>query len=41
MVLQVPVVILAGIAGGAAIGAITGFLKARFGIHEVLSLIHI
>lgn len=39
MVLQVPVVILAGIAGGAAIGAITGFLKARFGIHEVITAI--
>ena len=35
MVLQVPVVILAGIAGG----AITGFLKARFGIHEVITAI--
>ena len=33
MVLQVPVVILA------AIGAITGFLKARFGIHEVITAI--
>ncbi len=27
-----PVVILAGVAGGALIGAITGFLKSRFGI---------
>ena len=35
MVLQVPVVILAGIAGGAAIGALT----ARFGIHEVITAI--
>ena len=33
MVLQVPVVIRA------AIGAITGFLKARFGIHEVITAI--
>lgn len=39
MFLQIPVVVLAGVAGGALIGAITGFLKARFGIHEVITAI--
>lgn len=39
MPLQIPVVILAGVAGGAIIGGITGFLKARFGIHEVITAI--
>lgn len=38
-VVQIPVVILAGIAGGALIGFITGFLKAKFGIHEVITSI--
>ena len=37
--IQIPVVILAGVAGGALIGAITGFLKSRFGIHEVITAI--
>lgn len=39
MVLQIPVVVLAGVLGGAIIGSITGFLKARFGIHEVITAI--
>ncbi len=39
MPLQVPLVLLAGIVGGAAFGAFTGWLKARFGIHEVISSI--
>ncbi|QWT17398.1 ABC transporter permease [Collinsella sp. zg1085] len=39
MPLQIPLVILAGIAGGACIGAIAGGLKARFGIHEVITSI--
>ena len=39
MFLQIPVVVLAGVAGGALTGAITGFLKARFGIHEVITAI--
>lgn len=39
MPLQVPAVVLAGVAGGALIGAITGFLKSRFGIHEVITAI--
>ena len=37
--IQIPLVVLAGVAGGAAIGAIAGFLKARFGIHEVITSI--
>ena len=39
MPLQIPVVVLAGVAGGALIGAITGFLKSKFGIHEVITAI--
>ena len=39
MPLQIPAVVLAGVAGGAIIGGITGFLKARFGIHEVITAI--
>ncbi|MBR3313677.1 MAG: ABC transporter permease [Atopobiaceae bacterium] len=39
MPLQVPVVLLSGIAGGAALGAFVGWLKARFGIHEVITSI--
>ena len=38
-VLEIPLVILAGVAGGAALGAFIGFLKARFGIHEVITSI--
>lgn len=39
MPLQVPVVLLAGILGGAALGAFVGWLKAKFGIHEVITSI--
>jgi ABC-type uncharacterized transport system permease subunit len=38
-VLLVPACLLAGIAGGALWGAIPGFLKARFGAHEVINTI--
>lgn len=38
-VLQVPVVVLAGVLGGALFGGIVGYLKARFGIHEVITSI--
>ena len=37
--IQIPLVVLAGVAGGALVGAATGFLKARHGIHEVISAI--
>ena len=39
MPLQVPIVLCAGILGGAALGAFVGWLKARFGIHEVITSI--
>ena len=39
MPLQVPIVLLSGIVGGAALGAFVGWLKARFGIHEVITSI--
>ena len=39
MPLQVPIVLAAGIIGGAALGAFVGWLKARFGIHEVITSI--
>ncbi|MBE7720690.1 ABC transporter permease [Lacrimispora indolis] len=38
-VIQVPLVIFAGVAAGAVYGGIAGFLKAKFGIHEVLTSI--
>lgn len=38
-VLQIPVVILAGTLGGALSGGLVGFLKAKFGIHEVITSI--
>ncbi|WP_186423642.1 ABC transporter permease [Lacrimispora celerecrescens] len=38
-VIQIPLVVLAGVAAGAVYGGIAGFLKARFGIHEVLTSI--
>jgi simple sugar transport system permease protein len=37
--LQVPIIILAGCTAGALFGGIVGFLKARFGIHEVITSI--
>ncbi len=39
MILQVPLVLLSGIAGGALLGGFVGRLKGRFGIHEVISSI--
>ena len=38
-VLQIPIVLCAGILGGAALGAFVGWLKAKFGIHEVITSI--
>lgn len=38
-VLEIPIVILAGVAGGAVFGAAVGYLKAKFGIHEVITSI--
>lgn len=37
--LQVLAVVLSGVAGGALLGALIGLLKARFGIHEVITSI--
>lgn len=36
-IIQIPLVLLAGILAGASYGKIVGFLKAKFGIHEVIS----
>lgn len=38
-VLQVPIVVLAGVLGGAIFGWAVGFLKAKYGIHEVITSI--
>lgn len=38
-VLQIPVVILSGVCAGGIFGAIVGYLKAKFGIHEVITSI--
>ncbi len=38
-VIQIPLVLSAGVAAGAVYGGIAGFLKAKFGIHEVLTSI--
>lgn len=38
-VIQIPLVIVSGVLAGALLGGIIGFLKARFGIHEVLTSI--
>jgi general nucleoside transport system permease protein len=38
-ILQIPIVVLAGVLGGALFGWIIGFLKAKFGIHEVITSI--
>lgn len=38
-VLQVPAVVLSGVLGGAVFGGIIGYLKAKFGIHEVITSI--
>ena len=37
--IQLPVVILSGVAAGAILGGLVGFLKAKFGIHEVITSI--
>ena len=41
MMLHLPLTILAGFLGGAIIGVLAGFLKARFGVLEVLSTLMI
>lgn len=38
-VIQVPLVVLAGVLGGMVFGSVVGFLKAKFGIHEVITSI--
>jgi ABC-type uncharacterized transport system permease subunit len=38
-VLEIPAIILAGVAAGAVFGGIVGLLKAKFGIHEVITSI--
>lgn len=38
-ILQVPLVVMSGIVAGAACGALIGYLKAKFGIHEVITSI--
>ena len=38
-IIQIPVVILAGMLAGAIFGGIVGLLKAKFGIHEVITSI--
>ena len=38
-ILQIPIIILSGVAAGAFFGLIVGFLKAKFGIHEVITSI--
>ncbi|MFU0831408.1 MAG: Inner-membrane translocator [Oscillospiraceae bacterium] len=38
-ILQIPIVILAGVLGGIVFGWIVGILKAKFGIHEVITSI--
>lgn len=37
--LEVPLVVISGALGGALVGAFIGFLKAKFGIHEVITSI--
>lgn len=38
-VIQIPLVLLAGVAAGAIYGGVVGYLNAKFGIHEVISSI--
>ncbi len=38
-ILQIPLALVAGVAGGAVWGGIIGLLKARFGAHEVITTI--
>lgn len=37
--IQIPVVIISGVVAGAILGGLVGFLKAKFGIHEVITSI--
>lgn len=37
--IQIPLVVLSGVLGGALLGAFIGFLKAKLGIHEVITSI--
>ena len=37
--IQIPLVVLAGAVGGALLGSLVGWLKARFGVHEVITSI--
>lgn len=38
-IIQIPLIIIAGIIAGALYGAVVGILKAKFGIHEVITSI--
>ncbi len=38
-VIQIPVVVLSGVLAGMAFGGLIGYLKAKFGIHEVITSI--
>lgn len=38
-IIQVPIVVLSGVLAGAIFGIIIGYLKAKFGIHEVITSI--
>lgn len=38
-IIQIPIVILSGVCAGGIFGAIVGYLKARYGIHEVITSI--
>lgn len=38
-ILQIPIIILSGVCAGGIFGAIVGYLKAKFGIHEVITSI--
>lgn len=38
-IIAIPLIILAGIAGGLVLGALAGFLKARFAVNEIISTV--
>ena len=38
-IIQIPLVVFSGVFAGALLGGIVGFLKAKFGIHEVITSI--